>query len=46
MCVCVPEELGADTEDLYKCLVKSLNFDVDLGMGDCLEVGMAPGMRG
>lgn len=44
--LCIPEELGLDTEDLYKCLVKPLNFDVDLSMADGLEVGMAPGVRG
>jgi len=44
--MCVPEELGSDTQDLYKRLIKSLDFDVDLLMGDRLEVGMTPGVRG
>jgi hypothetical protein len=44
--MCVPDELWLDTENLHKCLVKALDFDVDLSTGDLGEIGMTPGVRG
>jgi len=43
---CEPKKLWPDAEDLYKRLVKTLNFVVDLIMAERLEVGMTPGVRG
>jgi len=40
------KKLWPDTKDLYKRLVKALNFVVDLIMAERLEVGMTPGVRG
>ena len=43
---CEPKKLWPDTKDLYKRLVKTLNFVVDLIMAERQEVGMTPGVRG
>ena len=41
-----PKKLWTDTKDLYKRLVKALNFVVDLIIAESLEVRMTPGVRG
>ena len=39
-----PEQLGFDTEDFNEGFIESQNFLIDLGLSQCLEVGVGPRM--